>query len=721
MAEDNIDVNVELSELEDAVAKDKDKDSFLKYYEPFNQNVYNAYDKLRSFARDHNAQMSHPEVVILGPISHGKSSLLEAIIGYQFNHIGLGFATKRPLYINYVINPEANEPKITLKRNIMINSPGTDRDMVVTLDKLGEEIAKRMDKVGKDSIFVQFESNKTTNITYIDTPGIPDEDSPDYEQVIDIVTNIAKSPNRLLICVEEASDFNKLRMTKIIKTVDPDLSRTIFVYTKFNSQIQLLNSMSLVNRYLNSIIVDPKTFLVSLPSLKVRRKQTTPESFQRVIYQAFRRDINNLEQLQYDKRFDRNIGIFALRNFLNNRIWKLYQEGIPEVLKCIKSKKQETERMIQELKRQQQELDLSKFREISSNYSVEFLQTIERLIVGTSEGIPNINGQTLEEEKSAQGDADWVDSYNHPIQFDPEKSNVPYYNTKIYGGQQFERLLAEFKAICDRTEIKELSMDDIATASGINKVNNVPNNTWAAADLVQQQIQETFIPIIEQLQKRAVYIMKRLYDIADRILSSKKKKFLSQSSSIQNISNVYQYPYFTNYIKDLFIKFIEKQSKICKDKCMDEFYSSKTIFWEMTEFTDFKLPTDAEKSPELSLKAVSSLASDLFNSIRDRISTNVILKLYNFFLVPVQLELWNEIQTKVTTMSNEQLEQYFQVNSIKEKFKNEEKSLESRLIKIDDQINQFSEIAQYISNPSSSTLTTEKPKKVNEKKPIGKR
>lgn len=703
--------------MDEAVSKDQDKDLYLKYYESFNQSVYNAYDKLRSFARDHNAQMNHPEVVILGPISHGKSSLLEAIIGYQFNHVGLGFATKRPLYINYVINPEANEPKITLKRNIMINSPGADRDMVVTLDKLGGEISKRMDKVGKEVVFVQFESNKTTNITYIDTPGIPDEDSPDYDQVIDIVTNIAKVPNRILICVEEASDYSKLRMTKIIKTVDPDLSRTIFAYTKFNTQVQLLNSMSLVNRYLNSIIIDPKTFLVSLPSLKVRRKQTTSESFQKVVYQAFRRDVNNLEQLQYDKRFDRNIGIFALRNFLNNLIWKQYQEGIPEVLKCMKVKKQETEKFLQAVKNQQQELVASKFREISSNYSVEFLQTIERLIVGTSEGIPSINGQTLEEEKSAQGDADWVDSYNHPIQFDPEKSNVPYYNTKIYGGQQFERLLAEFKAICDRTEIKELSMDDIATASGINKVNNVPNNTWAAADLVQQQIQETFIPIIEQLQKRAVYIMKRLYDITDRILSSKKKKLASsssQSTSIQNISNVYQYPYFTNYIKDLFIKFVERQSKVCKEKCMDEFYSSKTIFWELTEFTDFKLPTDSEQNPELSLKAVSKLASDLFNSIRDRISTNVILKLYNFFLVPIQLELWNEIQVKVSTMTDEQLDQYFQINSIKEKIKGEEKVLETKLLKIEEQMNQFSELAQRISNPSSPEVE-EKPAKVNAK------
>ena len=53
-------------------------------------------------------------------------------------------------------------------------------------------------------------------------------------------------------------------------------------------------------------------------------------------------------------------------------------------------------------------------------------------------------------------------------------------------------------------------MDDVATAAGINKLNNVPNYAWAASDLAQQKTQDAMLPLIEQLCERAVYIMKRL-------------------------------------------------------------------------------------------------------------------------------------------------------------------------------------------------------------------
>jgi hypothetical protein len=59
-------------------------------------------------------------------------------------------------------------------------------------------------------------------------------------------------------------------------------------------------------------------------------------------------------------------------------------------------------------------------------------------------------------------------------------------------------------------EISELSMDDVATAAGINKLNNVPNYAWAASDLAQQKTQDALVPLIDQLCERVVYIMKRL-------------------------------------------------------------------------------------------------------------------------------------------------------------------------------------------------------------------
>lgn len=76
---------------------------------------------------------------------------------------------------------------------------------------------------------------------------------------------------------------------------------------------------------------------------------------------------------------------------------------------------------------------------------------------GTSEGHPGVNGQTLDEEKSQQAEGEWLDYSNRPIRFKPDDWQIPYWDARLYGGQQFERLLAEFKAVTEHTGTLYLS------------------------------------------------------------------------------------------------------------------------------------------------------------------------------------------------------------------------------------------------------------------------
>jgi len=334
-------------------------------------------------------------------------------------------------------------------------------------------------------------------------------------------------------------------------------------------------------------------------------------------------------------------------------------------------------------------------RGVSSDYAVKFLQTIERLIHGTSEGNPNVSGQTLDEEKNAFGDGDWVDLNNRVIRYDPEEWAIPHWNTKLYGGQQFERLLAEFKEVAMRTHITELGSDEIATAAGINKLNNVPNFAWAAADLSVQKANEAFIPLIEQLTARATYIVKRLAEIVERIID---QRFHSSNNS--NAVNCNLYPYFTFHIKDIFYKFVDAAAENCKSKCFDEFYSSKTIYWELTvSKNDRKIPTGT--STEEVKDAVIQLANDLFSTLKQRITKNVLLKFYNFFLVPIQNDFFNVLQTKVNQLSDSDLERDFELSSEKQKRALSIKHLETSLVDIVKQEKLFGEYSGSISIPIS--------------------
>jgi len=428
-----------------------------------------------------------------------------------------------------------------------------------------------------------------------------------------------------------------------------------------------------------------------MPSDAVRARFNDPDKFQQKIFQAFRRDMNSLEQLQFDKRYESNIGIHSFRRFILNHTWKNYQESIPRILKQLRAKKVTTQRKISELEKQLQSLDASKLRSIASNYVVNFLQVIERLIAGTSEGNPAVNGQSLDEEKNAHGDGDWVDLYNRVIRFEPEEWNIPYWDNKLYGGQQFERLLSEYRAVSEHTEISEVTMDDVATAAGINKLNNIPNYSWAASDLAQQKSQEAFVPLIEQMTNRAVYIMKRLTEISEKVLESRKKKWMEDLNA--SVDDIDRYPYFTYHVKDLFYKFVDVTAKTCKEKCMDEFYSTRTIYWELTsEYADRNLPLERNDQDDTKT-AVVKLATDIFNLLRDRITSNVLLKFYNFFLVPMQHELWTEIQGKVNCLSDSALEQIFEVSATKEKLKLAMQSLEDDLKRAGEQDKLFMEHA----------------------------
>lgn len=84
-------------------------------------------------------------------------------------------------------------------------------------------------------------------------------------------------------------------------------------------------------------------------------------------------------------------------------------------------------------------------------------------------------------KKKKLGDGDWVDLYNRVIRFEPEEWGVPLWEHKLYGGQQFERLLAEFSSVVRNTHITEITPDDVATATGINKLNNIPNYAWTVS------------------------------------------------------------------------------------------------------------------------------------------------------------------------------------------------------------------------------------------------
>jgi len=291
-----------------------------------------------------------------------------------------------------------------------------------------------------------------------------------------------------------------------------------------------------------------------------------------------------------------------------------------------------------------------------------FLQSIEKLLTGTLDGNPAINGQTLIDEVADDDIGQWKNSDWQEVRFDPSEWKIPHYNSKLYGGQQFERLLAEFKAVVEHQAIGEINADTIATTAGPMKLNTVNNATWAAADIAQRALTRQLSPLVDQLFKRAVAILVRLTSIADSMISNSRRKAHGATQE-DLLDEIARFPNFTYHVKSLYTRFVEDTAEKCNKKCKDEFYSTRLIHWELNNLESTQFQVDP--SPDAMLKKVADLASTTYERVKARVVKNVMLKTYNFLLVPMQNELWSEVQGAVTVFSDQELVELFDVNSSK--------------------------------------------------------
>lgn len=49
------------------------------------------------------------------------------------------------------------------------------------------------------------------------------------------------------------------------------------------------------------------------------------------------------------------------------------------------------------------------------------------------------------------------------------------------------------------------------------------------------------------------------------------------------VINMDDYPYFTHSVKEMYFKFVDQTATECKSKCMDEFYCTRLIYWELQQ------------------------------------------------------------------------------------------------------------------------------------------
>jgi len=209
--------------------------------------LYAAYNQLAAFSQQCQLPIKTPQIVVVGQQTDGKSALIEALMGFQFNHVGGGTKTRRPIALQMQYRAECEEPRCFLfeggrerqvglqelkayieAENSRLEAEGAfeAEELIVRMDykcyatpasRPSRSLCREMRAVSTDPRLLSPPAPPNhrycPNLSIIDTPGLLDFDSAAQSTAPSAATNARavrelvvaqmSAAERVILCVEE--------------------------------------------------------------------------------------------------------------------------------------------------------------------------------------------------------------------------------------------------------------------------------------------------------------------------------------------------------------------------------------------------------------------------------------------------------------------------------------------------------------------------------------
>ncbi|CAN1345141.1 Dynamin-related protein 5A, partial [Linum perenne] len=483
---------------------------------------FEIYNRLQAAAVAFGEKLPIPEIVAIGGQSDGKSSLLEALLGFRFNVREVEMGTRRPLILQMVHDPTALEPRCRFQEEDSeeYGSPvlsGTA--MADVIRSRTEALLKRTNSaVSAQPLVMRAEYAHCPNLTIIDTPGFvlkakkgEPENTPD--EIISMVKSLASPPNRILLFLQQSSvEWCSSLWLDAIREIDPTFRRTIIVVSKFDNRLKEFTDRWEVDRYLSAsgYLGDTcRPYYVALPKDK---SASSNDEFRRQISQVDSEILRHLRQGVNggfdEEKFGAHIGFSSLKEFLESELQKRYKEAAPATLALLEQRCSEVGT---ELARMDSKLqatsDLAHLRRSAMLYAASLSNHLRALIDGAADPAPEQWGKTTQEELSQSGLGGWP---GVAVSIRPPNASL-----KLYGGAAFERVMHEFRCAAYSIECPPVSREKVANillahaGRGGNK-----GVLEASAEIARAAARSWLAPLLDTACDRLAFVMRNLFDIA---------------------------------------------------------------------------------------------------------------------------------------------------------------------------------------------------------------
>ncbi|XP_068665602.1 dynamin-related protein 5A [Aristolochia californica] len=529
---------------------------------------FEAYNRLQAAAVAFGEKLPIPEIVALGGQSDGKSSLLEALLGFRFNVREVEMGTRRPLILQMVHDSTALEPRCRFQEEDSeeYGSPIVSSSTIADIIKARTDtlLKKTKTAVSSKPIVMRAEYVYCPNLTIIDTPGFvlkakkgEPESTPD--EILSMVKSLAGPPHRLLLFLQQSSvEWCSSLWLDVIRDIDPTFRRSIIVVSKFDNRLKEFTERWEVDRYLSAsgyLGDNTSPFFVALPK---DRGMISNDEFRKQISLV---DADVLRQLREnvnggfnEEKYGFFVGFGSLRSYLESELQKRYKEAAPTTLALLEQRCSEVSSQLAHLETKLKATsDVAYLRKFAMLHAASISSHVRSLIGGAADPAPEQWGRTTEEERAESGIGNWPG-----LTADIKPPNA---TLKLYGGAAFERVIHEFHCATYSIECPPVSREKVANILLAHAGRGGGGRaTEAAAEIARAAARSWLSPLLETACDRLAFVLRNLFDLA----VERNRNQESNELDGRNLGHMDSYIGFHAALRHCFYRFILDLSKQCK-------------------------------------------------------------------------------------------------------------------------------------------------------------